>query len=622
MAPNKRGRPLDNTDVKMVQVETNGAEECARTNVTQPVAENEAITADRNPSSAFFKPYSTIFVITLLALVIWVAHFWYSRQFGLYEDDWHRIPKVIGTSWHDLWTLIRLHSRFRPSEGRPFHPALIMLFSFLGFKAGGLHAVYTIAFAIALTNAILFYWFLKRVVGDGVFALLGALAFSLFPADTTQSFLTHALGVQPSITLVLLAFHCYLSDWKKCSYVFILLTLFTYETPFPVFFVAPLLQRRPKSQIVRHCVVLMAILTSVIVLRALAAESRVSHLGLQELLLFLTNPITGPLVTLLQYVYRPLQALFLLSGYEPLALLACCIGLAAILSRGLWSETRSTRQPVWSSLSCSQPALIGLIMLIAAYPLTLTTLGFAVAGRGTRAHTAAIFGGSILCACACSVIFSRSTSTLRKCFATVGVASFFTLLLAFGLSVQRDYLLSWQEQRGFWTDFVRLCPDLSDGDVIFVEPTGLRDTRQLLFLRKEIYGVPDTRQIKSLDTVFDVLPEVYRFPAVWMRPPRVYRLPLDWEKKIFVGENELRTISIETDRGYAFLPVLTVPGSKVIFLETKNGRLTRRTDLPTIDGERLKLKKDVVVSSPLEESSIYPYLILPPEQMPAKYLVR
>ncbi len=544
MTQSELGRPLDNSGLKPVQQETHGAGESYSEVFAQPDVEEEGINGDANPYSAF-KPHNAIFVFTLLVLVIWVAHFWYSRQFGLYEDDWNRIPKVIGISWRDLWTLLGTNAMLGPSQGRPLHPTLILLFSFLGFKLGGLQGIYMIAFAIALLNAMLFYWFLNRIFQFETFALLGSLAFALFPADTTQAFLTHALGVQPSITLVLFAFHCYLSDWKKCSYVLILLTLFTYETAFPVFFVVPLLQRPRKSGIIKHCLVLTAMLAAVFALRTVTADSRVSHLGLKELLLFCTNPITGPLVNLSLFIYRPFQALLSITGHDPATLFLVYVAIAWILSKSLWSEMRTARQVAPQVPSRIHPAMIGLIMLVAAYPLTVTTVGFAVGGRGTRVHTAAIFGSSILCAYVCSMIFSHLTSKVQVRFAVVGVATFFTLLLAFGLRVQRDYVLSWQEQRGFWTDVLKLCPDLNDNDVIFVEPTGLRDTRQLLFLRKQLTGVPDTRQIKSLESLFDILPLIYKFPAVWVRPPRVYRLPLDWKKEIFADNGELRTVTIE-----------------------------------------------------------------------------
>lgn len=125
--------------------------------------------------------------------------------------------------------------------------------------------------------------------------------------------------------------------------------------------------------------------------------------------------------------------------------------------------------------------LIGVVMLVLAYPLTMTTTGISVAGRGTRVHTAANLGASILCAWACSLLLSRPISRIGKWGTASCVACFFGLLITFGLIVQHDYVLGWKEQREFWTELVALCPSLEDGDVIFVDPSDLPDTRQLLF---------------------------------------------------------------------------------------------------------------------------------------------
>ncbi len=350
------------------------------------------------------------------------------------------------------------------------------------------------------------------------------------------------------------------------------------------------------------------------------------------MLLGCLNVVLGPVTCLAMYVYRPIETTLELTAHEAGILLVFFSATTIVIVMWLFPRNhlemilerfgtvRTIYQP---KLDSSRVLLLGFAMLIAAYPLTLTTTGIAVSGRGTRVHAAAIIGASILCAWACSAILSRPRSKNGKLLTGFAVAGFFTLLLGSGLVVQRDYVLGWQEQRGFWTDLVRLCPDLSDGDVIFVEPTGLRDTRQLLFLRKELTGVPDTRQIKSLDILYDVLPAIYTFPSSWRNPPRVYRLPLDWEKRIFAGGDRLRILTIE--EGFSYFPAteVTVPSSKVIFIDTRNGQLTRRYSLLNVDsGQELQLKHDSDQPTPLQKGSAYRYLIMPPDQHPAPYLVR
>jgi hypothetical protein len=187
------------------------------------------------------------------------------------------------------------------------------------------------------------------------------------------------------------------------------------------------------------------------------------------------------------------------------------------------------------------------------------------------------------------------------------------------MNVQSDYVVGWKEEQGFWSTVEQLCPDIDDGTVIFVEPTGLRDTRQLLFLRSDLTGVPNTRQIKSLDSLYDVLPEIFKFPPSWT-PPRVYRLPLNWRDNIFAGQGKLRVLSIE--EGFSYVPTgAEVSSSRVIFLETKNGTLTRLGTLRDQAGTELELKSVPTLLPRLEETAIGRYLLLPPDQI-SDYLVK
>jgi hypothetical protein len=585
--------------------------------------------------------WNIVVVFLVLVLLVWVTDFWYFTSFGLYEDDWNRIPLVMTNNAQDLWNLISESFMPGASQGRPFHPIFIFLFSFLGLKLGGLHSIYWIGSVVITINAFLFYALLRRAFENQSFALLGALAFCLFPADTTRPFLTHSLGLQPSITFLLIAFHVYLSEKIKLSYLMVLVTLFTYETVFPVFIVAPLFKQtwdsRTKKELFRHGLVLIGMLAFVILLRKATGEGRVSNFSTLEFLLLIGNPIVGPLLSIILYIYRPIEALFKLNRELLILLSLCFLGFTWILSQQNFNQAVNSSQrslefkgklafltKLFAPFqNYAKPIVLGLTMLILAYPLTLTTLGFAVSGRGTRAHTAAVLGASLLCASVCSIVLSTLATQGHKRLATLGLAGIFTFLIGFGLIVQQDYKLGWQHQRAFWTDVVKLCPDLADGDVIFVEPTGLRDTRQLLFLRKTLTGVPDTRQIKSLETLYVVLPKIYQFPGSWRNVPRVYRLPMDWQEKIVSDDGSLQTLTIEEGYTYEAYTQRTVESSKVIFLETKNGQLTRRTAPLVMVGKEFPLKTRTAAETPkFERGPVYGYLIRNANEGPVDYLVK
>ena len=589
-----------------------------------------------------FNGRNQIKVFILLVITTWIAHFWYYTSFGFYEDDWNRVPVGMAMNGFEFGNFILKAFEPGASQGRPFHPLLIFLFSFIGSKLGGLYIVYWFGYGFLAANSILFYLLLKRIFENDRFALLGALSFCLFPADTTQPLLTHSLGIQPSLTMILIAFHFYISDQKKLSYGMIFLSLLCYETGFPIFLVAPLSKRKwdvnLRRELFNHVVVMGVILVSIAIFRAVTGESRVAKAGFLEGLLLLGNPIVGPITSMAMFVYRPMTTLLTLDKSLLVILSLYFFGLVWIIFNLKLSQPTniSTLPPNVKSrviralrvpntfCDFAKPILLGTTMLVLAYPFTVATLGFSVSGRGTRVHTFAAIGASILIACVCSVIFNAATNHGRKSLAILGIAGYFTLLLGFGLIVQQDYKMSWEYQRAFWTDTISLAPDLKDGTAIFVEPTGLTDTRQLLFLKKERTGKPDSRQIKSLDFLYQVLPQIYKFPDDWKFPPKIYRLPIGWQEKILSNENLLKRISIEED--WVSITEGSVPGTvtstNAIFLETKNGQLTRRTDPLILNGQAFPLKDKLISDLPPPDRRLaYKYLIRKSNEPRTNYIV-
>ncbi|HCF27336.1 MAG TPA: hypothetical protein DEV81_09075, partial [Cyanobacteria bacterium UBA11049] len=219
-----------------------------------------------------------IVVLALFILITWTSRFYYFTQFGIYEDDHYRVPVAMAWNWSEFWQFLSL----LPSnliqmngQGRMLHPSLIQTFSFLGEQLGGLSAIYLFGFCIVATNTILFYYLLKRLYNQPIFVIAGTLTFALFPADTTQAFLTHALGVQPALMLLLIAFHLYISKRRSftfLSYLCIFTSLFIYEKFFLVFLAAPLLKQSPKSlkrELIQHSMLLSGAFIAVAIARRL-----------------------------------------------------------------------------------------------------------------------------------------------------------------------------------------------------------------------------------------------------------------------------------------------------------------------------------------------------------------
>lgn len=576
-----------------------------------------------------------IAVFLLLSAIVWVANFWHSASFGLYEDDWVRIPTIIGLSWEQIFHKVVFDTGF---QGRPFHDGLIFLFSFVGIKLGGLPYAYAIGFAIVTINAYLFYLLLQKLYSDPVFTWTGTLTFCLFPADTTRDYLTHSLGIQPSLAFLLIAFHCYLSRFRNLSYLIVFLCLVSYEPLVTVFFVAPLFNKKwdaklPK-ELINHSLILIAVIVGAGILRKLVGENQISNFTPQSVILLALNPIAGSITSLAMLVYRPIETLFKLNG----ELLLFCVPAAIVFSYLLFSLKLKPLAQVFSLRAFdrtkrfakipnifkpyAKPLVTGASALVLAYPLAMTTFGFAMSGRTARVHVAAIVGTSILAACLGSSILTIAHKHGRKRLAIFGLAGYFALLVGFGLRVQQDYQLMWQHQRGFWTDVVRLCPDVTEGTVIFVEPTGLRDTRQPIPFR-ESRGVSDPKQIKGIEWELPhVIAHIYQFPAQWEWQPRAYRLQSNWQSKIAATGNSLH-VSAAIDWITESETKREVASTNVIFLETSNGQLTRRTKPLVIGNRQFELKQQTRSGlPPFERKYLYNYLIQQPNEQPIDYLIR
>lgn len=573
-------------------------------------------------------------VFIFIALIIWVTHFWHFQSFGLYEDDFTRIPNAMEMTGSEVSNyILKLILRFG-GQGRPLHPGLIYGFSFLGSKLGGLQTVYLIGYAIITVNAFLFYVLLRRIFPHKVFALMGVLAFALFPVDTTKIFLTHSLGVQPSLTFLLLALHCYLSNKKKLAYLILFGSLITYERLFPIFWVAPLLRNKWNSlkllqEMFKHTLILAVMIFCIFMLRKVKGESRVDDLEFTSSIFQIIRDMSiGPLISLRTFIYRPLQTLLKLKGE---LLLFVSLSLAALVwifsqlklklsSKELTLKTFIDNRVLHlKSIQLFHPlvklAVIGFVMLILAYPFTFHGSIYDISGRASRVHVAAAIGVSIICACLCSGIMMIAKIYGQKNLAAGILAAFFSLLVGFGLIVQHDYKLAWQYQRAFWTDLIQLCPDLKKGTVILVESTGLRDIEQI---NANTWPLPR------------ILGQIYQFPDDWKHPtkhpffypdrqPRVYRLQKRWRSRI-VSDRNLFQLDESTIIGPPTLYDV-VDSANVILIETKNGKLTRRTEPLIIDGQEFPLKPQSASElPPFEKGHLYDYLIRSPEEDPVDYI--
>ena len=558
-----------------------------------------------------------IMVSIVLAITIWAAHYAQSANFGLYEDDYSRTPQVLVMSWGDLAQQVFSSFQGLSEHGKQLHSPMIYTLTFLGVRLNGLQGVYWIGFAICVLNAWLFYRLLRRV-GTPAFALVGGLAYSLFSADTTQALLTNALGLQPSLTFLLLAFHSYLSNRKLLAYVLAGMILLNYEIPFPVFLAAPLLvgflqkggRRSGWKEWARHIAVLGAMVLLVVALRRLAGESRVSELDLETIVRIpLTQMVLGPWTSLRLFLLsRPKLALINLRTEVDWSVL----GMFGLFCAVLWLASSKKWSTRWWRADLQSPGLdirqeaqrlsTGLLLLATAYPLAFTVSASATDGRDSRVHLAAVIGTAWLAAWGAEFVLKLADAYGRRLAGVLrltilgGLAVFFSLQVGFGKLIQQDYVNSWQYQRQFWTQLLPLITDADDGDIILVEPSVLRATGQI--------GVITWNTPRVLELII-------RFPPEWNDLPRVYRLEAGWEQHL-VSEEDL----FQVDNQTSFIPesmYVEVESSKVIFIEAQENGLVRHTAPLLLNGVEYPVKaRDPLAGEPFIPGSLYNLMILNP----------
>ena len=467
----------------------------------------------------------------LFAGLIWIIHYWFVSGFGLYEDDITHVPTAVSMTWVQLFNYVKFNFANFGVIDKPLHYSLIYTLSKLGYLMAGLPGIYALGFLILTANSILMYALLYRL-SNRTMAVIGSLFFCLFFADTTQAFITHSFGLQTSLMLFLVATHLYLSQRSAFSYIFLILTLITYETVFPLFLAVPLLgkawNKRLLRPIITNTIVMAIIISGDFFYRRLAGENRVATLNIKDAIqTSFIHMIQGPTVALGTYLLRPFQGLLKINWETAIIIVIILLVLSFVLIKmdDPLNNMPGVKPPfhflnIYKELpedlqSFVRLAIIGLAMLILAYPLTFTIRAYAISGRDTRVHFAAVVGASIFCGSVFNIFLSLLHGYNQRKIAKVFLAVWFSLLAGFGFVVQNDYVQAWQNEKDFWTQLLPQIQDVNQGTVILIDPNGLRDTRQI---GANTWNLPR------------VLNQIYTFPADWKNPPRVYRLNPGWDK--------------------------------------------------------------------------------------------
>ena len=544
--------------------------------------------------------------LVIILLLFWVARYWHYSQFGLYEDDLTIIPRAMQMNFSELIRFILNFIYHLYGHGRPLSDSFIYSLSNFGFNLAGLSGPYLIGFMIETINAVLFYFLMKRIAGRYI-ALLSTVVYVLFSADTTQIYLTHSLGLQPSLTLLLLAMHAYLSNKKWVAYLLSFTILFSYETPFLVFLGLPLLQnewnRKKLKEWIIHCFVLFLMLVSVYLLRLFVGEGRVENFTLMEMAkLSVSHSLVGPIVSLGTYLYRPLQTIRALSLEIGFVIVITWVVVGFLLQRRMPIDPleRPKLFPIkqlWGKMSSEIKEKIrilvsGLLMLIAAYPLTFTVPARSITGRNTRVHSAGVIGASIIIGVILFLVIKFIQKTNKRRLFIWIVAGWFALVAGYGFVIQHDYIKGWEAQKRFWQELMPVISDVNEKTVVLVEPSVFR--YESIQIGANYWNLPR------------VLNQIYTFPDDWNEPPRVYRLIDGWESRILTSDGLFRI-----DSTTVVAPPSTyknVIPSDVILIQA--GEMPLRSYDLEIGDTVYELKQlDSATLYHMEKGFLYPYLI-------------
>ena len=388
---------------------------------------------------------------------------------------------------------------------------------------------------------------------DGLFAAAAAVAFCLFPADTTQAFLTH-MFLQFSLFLMLLSLHAYLAGHEWVARALAAATLVCYESVYLLSLPAPMLDpgwnRGRWHRAARHVTWSLAVAGVYGALRAVLRESRVAELDAGTAVwAAVWNTLTGPVYALGMYGVRAVDAVRALDG----ELALWCVAGAAIL---WWVLARA------EAGDAPLGALVwrGLLLTALAYPLAVILSSADVTGRSSRVHMAAGPGAAMVVGAACTWLLRRRRAVLAP-----AIALGLSLLVGFGHMVQHGYRASWDEQKALWRSVDTLCRDISDGTVLILD-AGAR-TEPERFIEPVGWSVGIAMR------------KVFEFPAAWREAPLAERA-----QNLWVDEGRL-AVKVQQDGTSHVLPA-----RNTILLEYRAGQWERRAGVFEWGGAAVELK--------------------------------
>ena len=381
------------------------------------------------------------------------------------------------------------------------------MFAAFGSMLGGLTGLYLLAAAWLALNGLLVYLVSRRLISASG-AIVAAVVYLLFPADSTKAFLTHAAHIQGAMTFLLLGTWLWLlGGWRRAlSYPVVALCLLAYESTFLPFLAVPLFVPVERSRWARTWVAHLGAVALIVGLdawiRVVMGEARAldaaSHLG-DSVHRVVTSLWLGP-ATSVKSFFR--GAALGLRSFDRLALVAAAVFVVVLVlalrganaSAGRADEADpalmrgADRLPWWRLLLAA-----GLTWSL-SYALTLVNYPpTQLVGRLTSTHVAAGWPAALVV----GVLFDRlSGMGLRwRRLALVVTLAWLVALVGYQHQLQRGYVRAWEEERRYWKALTLLSPDVGPGwSVVVTGPPSamnrviLSNSWSDLYAHRQIYA--------------------------------------------------------------------------------------------------------------------------------------
>lgn len=455
-----------------------------------------ALAVVRTPLHTLQPHYSrTTTAFAYLAIFLWVffCHFTRLHEFGLWEDDYWSIAPNLDRPVGSLWSLFVSYMSSWPT-GRPLNHFLPVALASVGAKCGGLTGVYVLAMVWLTLNVSLVFAILRRLLGASP-ALVGAVAYVVYPADTTRILLVHAAHVQGAMTFMLCGTLLWIRGGKSrwASYLVAIGSLLAYETAFLPFLAVPLLSSGDRRTTLRKWAVHLGTCFSFIALiafirfrtgdvRAAAAVGSMGETVFRVFSSMYLGPFTG-----IRSLFNGVQ-----KGWQFASSLALVCGGSLVVAQLVWIRVRRNESvwagqssaasaksaevwPKWLTPADTEPgvlpwwwfAIAGLLVWSGSYALTIVNYPpTQLVGRFTSTHMAAAWPMALIAAAGASGLQKISVQLQRLAVCLALVVS--VLLVNYHHYIQDEYIKAWQAEKTFWREVLDLCPDAKAGWTIIV----------------------------------------------------------------------------------------------------------------------------------------------------------